>query len=182
MDFNDSEFHEFGSGEEGFVSDCHDPMFSRSVDLALCAVYVLLAVVGTAGNIMVCISVFITPNLQTTWNYLLVNLSIANTIGAGLYFPLATTDLIQHYRGVCLERPHDIALDVVVNVSLTASLLTITLVGIKRALVVIWPLKHTKILTNTVFRLSLVCIWFVAVIFGVGGATFKAYFTIIQAF
>ena len=176
MDFftNDSEF---GSGDEDFESDCHDPMFSRSVDLALCVVYILLAVVGTAGNIMVCISVFITPNLQTTWNYLLVSLSIADTIGTGLYFPLATTDLIQHYRGVCLEDAHDIALDVAINVSFAASLLTITLVGIERALVVIWPLKHTGIMTTTVFRLSLVAIWFVAGIFGVGGATFEAYFT-----
>ena len=126
---------------------------------------ILISIFASVGNSLVVIAVIWNPykDLRTPFNYFLVNLSIAD-LGVGLILgPLsAICHMLEGYDK--LQPPFHGAVEVVYFTLCTASLLSLTALGLDRYLAIIHPLSYRTNLTPIRVLLISVLLWIMSIV------------------
>jgi len=127
------------------------------------AVNCLISVIGSSGNIFVCLTVLFTPRLQVVSNYCIVNLALADLIVNVLTEPLAIAIFVGKLHGTCYVRAEHAA-RFIGNLSCALSLLTLATMSFDRCFVILKPMKYKQVVTPTLLKSMLIFYWFLALI------------------
>lgn len=142
------------------AEDCYLPLAHA---IALVTTNSLTAVLGTFGNILVCIAVVNNPRLRRSSNFLLVSLAIADLIVTMVSAPLVGAMVVKialtHECPKLLELIYSIA----GYLSCSASIFHLAAISIDRFLAVVFPLRHGSIMKKFGLKTMLVTVWSLAV-------------------
>lgn len=125
------------------------------------AVNSLISVIGSSGNIFVCLTVLFTPNLRVVSNYCIVNLAVADLIVNILTQPLVISIFVGKLDGTCYVRAEHAA-RFIGNLSCAVSILTLATMSLDRCFVILKPMKYKRIVTPTSLKSILIFYWFLA--------------------
>lgn len=125
------------------------------------AVNTLISVIGSSGNIFVCLTVLFTPSLRVVSNYCIVNLALADLIVNILTEPLAIAIFVGKLDGTCYLRAEHAA-RFIGNLSCAVSILTLATMSFDRCFVILKPMKYKQIVTPTRLKSILIFYWFLA--------------------
>lgn len=125
------------------------------------AVNSLISVIGSSGNIFVCLTVLFTPSLRVVSNYCIVNLALADLIVNILTEPLAIAIFVGKLDGTCYLRAEHAA-RFIGNLSCAVSILTLATMSFDRCFVILKPMKYKQIVTPTRLKSILIFYWFLA--------------------
>ena len=123
----------------------------------------LISVIGSSGNIFVCLTVLFTPSLQVVANYCIVNLALADLIVNILTEPLAIAIFVGKLDGTCYVRAEHAA-RFIRNLSCAVSILTLATMSFDRCFVILKPMKYKQVVTPTLLKSMLIFYWFFALI------------------
>ena len=124
----------------------------------------LVSIVGSVGNILVVLAVFLNPNkdLRSPFNYFIANLSFADLVVGLVLAPLSTAHHILEGLAKIREWLERI-MEIVYFVACTASLLSLTAVALDRYAAITYPLIYrTKLHPNRAVLASLI-VWIVSI-------------------
>lgn len=127
------------------------------------AVNTLISVIGSSGNIFVCLTVLFTPSLRVVSNYCIVNLAVADLVVTILTQPLVISILVGKLDGKCYVRAEHAA-RFIGNLSCAVSILTLATMSFDRCFVILKPMKYKTIVTPTFLKSILASYWFSALI------------------
>ena len=147
------------------VSTDEDCVLPLGHGIVLMMINSLGAVIGTFGNILVCIAVLLSPHLRRNSNFLLVSLAIADLIVTMVCEPLVVG--IVGKRALlhdCASRM-ELAYVVSSNLSCSASVMHLAAISVDRFLAVVYPLRHARIMKNYGLKTMLIIVWGVAIVF-----------------
>ncbi|XP_031558892.1 octopamine receptor-like [Actinia tenebrosa] len=113
---------------------------------------------GTWGNILVCVSVMITPSLQRISNYFICSLAVADLSINLIDQPLLVVMLWGRSKSLCFPQV-ELAFRIVGNVSCAVSLVTLCFISIDRCVSITKPFNYQSIITPTKFYIMLVASW-----------------------
>lgn len=145
------------------IEDCSLPL---AHGIAIMMTNSLAAMVGTFGNILVCIAVLTSPHLRRCSNFLLVSLAIADLIVTMVCEPLVVA--IVGKRALIHDCASNLELAYVVssNLSCAASVMHLAAISVDRFLAVIYPLRYGRITKNYgQMKTMLIVVWGVPIIF-----------------
>ena len=111
------------------------------------AVNCLLSVVGSFGNILVCLTVLLTPNLRVVSNFCIVNLALADLMVTMVAQPLAISIFVGKLDGTCYVRA-EYAARFIGNLSCAVSILTLATMSFERCFVILKPMKYKATITK----------------------------------
>ena len=127
--------------------------------ISLITINTIVSVLGTFGNILVCVAVFRNPRLRRSSNYLLVSLAIADLIVTIACEPLVVAILskITFFNDCAtnLEHPYKI----LSRLSCSASVVHMAAISVDRFLAVVFPLRHEMIMDKYGLKIMLVVSW-----------------------
>lgn len=127
------------------------------------AVNSLISVIGSLGNIFVCLTVLFTPSLQVMSNYCIVNLALADLIVNILTEPLAIAIFVGKLDGTCYVRAEHAA-RFIGNLSCAVSILTLATMSVDRCFVILKPMKYKQVVVPSLLKSMLIFYWFLAFI------------------
>lgn len=127
------------------------------------AVNSLISVIGSSGNIFVCLTVLFTPSLQVVSNYCIVNLALADLIVNLLTEPLAVAIFVGKLDGTCYVRAEHAA-RFIGNLSCAVSILTLATMSFDRCFVILKPMRYKQVVTPTLLKSILTFYWLFAFI------------------
>ena len=109
----------------------------------------IVSLAGFIGNILVILSVYISPSLRTSTNYYYVNMAVSDLIASVTIWPLYLTDEIITSRGSLLQEPLATAACKVGMffrlASTVVSILSLVLIAVDRFIATVFPLKAALI-------------------------------------
>lgn len=126
--------------------------------VSMFVINVLVSFLGTAGNLLVCLAVLITPSLQRISNYFICCLAIADLTINAADQPLLSLMLWGRMYGICFP-DIEFAFRVIGNVSCAASLLTLCFISIDRCVSITKPFSYLSIITKTKFFFMVLSAW-----------------------
>lgn len=145
----------------------HDVCYIESSHaVALAVLTVLLAIVGTLGNILVLGAVYTTRALQTISNYILVSMAIADLLVTALTQPLFAVFLSAGADGSCAETV-EFLFRLFSNASCAASVLNLCVISLERTVIILKPYTYHRLVTKTKFKISLIVIWLIPILYSV---------------
>lgn len=125
----------------------------------LIAVNAILSVVGSLGNIFVCLTILLTPTLRVVSSYCIVNLALADLLVTMLAQPLFIAILAGKMNGECFLRA-EYAARFIGNHSCSVSMLTLATMSIERCYAIVKPIKYKTVVTTRLMRPVLLVYWF----------------------
>lgn len=142
------------------AEDCYLPLVHA---IALMIANSVTAVLGTFGNILVCIAVVNSPRLRRCSNFLLVSLAIADLIVTMGCAPLLVAMIGK--IAFALDCPNHLELAYLIAgyLSCSSSVLHLTGISIDHFLAVVFPLRHSSIMKQFGIKTILVTVWCLAV-------------------
>ncbi|XP_068696696.1 adenosine receptor A2b-like [Montipora foliosa] len=121
--------------------------------IALIAVNGLICVLGTIGNLMVCVAVLADHRLRRSSNYLLFSLAIADLIVTTTCEPLLLVNLgSRTFLQDCASRHLEIAFSISASISCFVSVLHLAAVSVDRFIAVCFSLRHRTLMNNCGMR------------------------------
>ena len=147
------------------ISTDEDCLLPLGHGIALMMVDSLGAVIGTFGNILVCIAVIITPHLRRSSNFLLASLAIADLIVTMVCEPLVVAIVGKRALANDCASSLELVYAVFANVSCSSSLFHLIAISIDRFLAVVYPLRHGRIMESYGLKTMLAVVWGTAIIF-----------------
>ena len=127
------------------------------------AIAIALAVITTAGNLLVIVALYKDPfrELRTTANYLLVNLAVADLIMGLVVEPMWA---LQYWvkENYSIKLNYSIAVNVILVLAVEASNLTVLSLTIERYIVLERPLQREALFSGTAVKISIFLIWLMA--------------------
>ena len=123
----------------------------------------LLSLIGSLGNIFVCLTVLLTPSLRVVSNYCIVNLALADLMVTLLGQPLAISIFGGKLSGICYVRAEHAA-RFIGNLSCAVSVLTLATMSVDRCCVILKPMTYKTIVTPTILKSILAFYWLLAFI------------------
>lgn len=127
--------------------------------IALISTNVAVTVLGTLGNLLVCVAVATNLRLRRSSNYLLFSLAIADLIVTAACEPLVVAILgkITFFNECAknLENPYKI----LSRLSCTASVVHMAAISVDRFLAVVLPLRHETIMDKYGLKVMLILSW-----------------------
>lgn len=128
------------------------------------AIAIVLAVITTAGNLLVIVALFKDPfgELRTTANYLLVNLAVADLIMGLVVEPMWALQYRVKENDSNLKSKYSIAVNVILVLAVEASNLTVLCLTIERYIVLERPLQREALFSGTAVKISIFLIWLTA--------------------
>ncbi|XP_022805183.1 adenosine receptor A2a-like [Stylophora pistillata] len=125
------------------------------------AVNFLLSVVGSVGNILVCLTVLLTPNLRVVSSFCIVNLAQADLMVTMVAQPLAISIFVGKLDGTCYVRA-EYAARFIGNLSCAVSVLTLATMSFERCFVILKPMKYKATITPRFLKSILGFNWLLA--------------------
>lgn len=136
--------------------------------IAAFTVNVLSALLGSFGNILVCVTVYSSPRLHKTWCYFICSLSVADLLVNLVVQPMEAILTLNRMTGVCQKILRD-AFRLAAYITCGASLMNLAFMSVERLLAIAWPLSQSQILTRRKMFLMLLVIWGVPCALGITG-------------
>lgn len=135
---------------------CTLPYFDGGL---LIVVNALLSMVGSLGNIFVCLTILLTPALRVVSSYCIVNLALADLLVTLLTQPLFIAILVGKMNGECFVKA-EYAARFVGNHSCSLSMLTLATMSVERCYAIVKPIKYKSVVTPRLIRPVLLGYWF----------------------
>ena len=126
-------------------------------------VNIITSLLGSLGNIFVCLTIILTPSLRVISNYCIVNLALADLIVASLTQPLAIAIFVGKLGGTCYVKAEHAA-RFVGNLSCSVSVLTLATMSVDRCCAILQPLKYKNTITPNILRAILTFYWLLSFI------------------
>ncbi|XP_078354852.1 adenosine receptor A2a-like [Oculina patagonica] len=142
------------------ASDCYLPLVHA---IALMTTNSLTAVLGTFGNILVCVAVATNSRLRRCSNFILVSLAIADLIVTMVCAPLLVAMVCKIALTHDCPNHLELAYSIAGHLSCSSSILHLAGISIDRFLAVIFPLRYGSIMKKYGLKTILVTVWFLAV-------------------
>lgn len=144
------------------TNKCH---LSSVHAVALMSTNSLTSVLGTFGNVLVCIAVITIPRLRKISNFLLFSLAVADLIVTVACAPLLVAMIGK--LAFAHECPTNLELAYynTGNLSFTSSILHLAAISVDRFLAVVFPLRHNNIMKTYGLKIMLVAVWGIAILF-----------------
>ena len=142
--------------------NCH---LSMSHAIALMTTNSLTAVLGTFGNILVCVTVLTSQRLRRCSNFLLVSLAVADLIITIACAPLLVVMAAKlSFAQECLTTL-ELVYSNIAHLSCSSSILHLAAISVDRYLAVVFPFRHGSIMKNFGLKIMLVVVWGTAILF-----------------
>ncbi|CAO2625272.1 Neuromedin-U receptor 1 [Lemmus lemmus] len=130
----------------------------------ICAIYLLIFVVGTVGNVLTCTVILHHKALGTPTNFYLLSLAVADLLVLLVGLPLELYEMQYNYpfqlgASGCYFRT------LLFETVCLASVLNVTALSVERYVAVVHPLQAKSVMTRTHVRRMLGAIWILAVLF-----------------
>ena len=116
-----------------------------------------VALFGSLGNLLVILVIWRTPNLRTICGILICNLAIADLLTTAFTNVPFTLGHVE--RSTCKDPVALRVASVIMNISVAASLVTLTFLSIDRCFAICSPLRHRTFATFTKLKLVLLKTW-----------------------
>ena len=123
------------------------------------AVNTLTSLMGSFGNIFVCVTILLTPNLRLISNFCIVNLALADLMVTIVTQPLAISIFVGNLGGTCYVRAEHAA-RFIGNLSCAVSILTLATMSLDRCCAILKPMTYKAIVTPTLLKSILIFCWF----------------------
>lgn len=125
------------------------------------AVNFFISLIGSLGNIFVCLTILLTPSLRVISNYCIVNLALADLMVTILTQPLVISIFVGKLDGNCYIRAEHAA-RFIGNLSCAVSILTLATMSLDRCFVILKPMAYKNMVTPTLLKSILTFCWFLA--------------------
>ncbi len=139
------------------------PSILASINLPYMIAELVIALLSTVGNLLVCVAVGLNRKLQTVTNYFLVSLAVADICVGSLAIPCAIlTDLgiPQHNLYLCL-----LMLSVLIMLT-QSSIFSLLAIAIERYIAIFMPFQYHRLMTARNAVLVLCFTWTLAFLIG----------------
>ena len=137
--------------------DCY---LSIAHGISLITTNAMICVVGTLGNLMVCMAVATNPRLRRSSNYLLFSLAIADLIVTMICEPLLLKIFSKRtFFYDCTTRSLELPYQILTNISCSASVVHLAAISVDRFLAVCFPLRHETIMNKCGLHTMLIVSW-----------------------
>ena len=125
----------------------------------------IAALVGTCGNILVCIAVLTSTRLRRSSNFLLLSLAIADLVVTMICEPLVAAIVAKRAFLHDCASSLELAYVISSNLSCSASVIHLAAISVDRFLAVVYPLRHRQIMNSYGLKIMLGVVWVVSIIF-----------------
>lgn len=136
----------------------HRCQLQEAEGIMLVVVNVILCIVGTVGNMLVCLTILLSPSLHTLSSYCIFNLSCADLLVSCIVEPSLVYILSWKLYGVCMVKAEYVA-RLVGNLSCGISILTLATMSVERCCAITKPMTYKCIITTTRLKCFLVFGW-----------------------
>uniref|UniRef100_H3AAX6 Adenosine receptor B1a n=2 Tax=Latimeria chalumnae TaxID=7897 RepID=H3AAX6_LATCH len=139
----------------------YDPLEYLSVPYT--AAELVIAVLATVGNILVCVAIIKNKQLQTVTNYFLVSLAIADICVGSIAIPCAimtSLGIPQHNLYLCV-----LMLSVLI-MFMQSSIFSLLAIAVERYIAVVLPFQYQNIMTHRNAIIIIIMTWIVACLIG----------------
>ena len=137
--------------------DCFLPI---AQGISLITTNAMICVVGTLGNLMVCMAIATNPRLRRSSNYLLFSLAIADLIVTMICEPLLLEMFSKRtFFHDCSTRSLDLPYQILSTISCSASVVHLAAISVDRLLAVCLPLRHETIMNKCGLHIMLIVSW-----------------------
>lgn len=132
--------------------------------IALITANAMIALLGTFGNVLVCLAVATNTVLRQSSNYLLGSLAVADLIASLICEPLFLEILIRKsFYNDCAWMAERVYFDVS-NFSAAASVLHMSAISIDRFIAIVFPLRHRTSMKGAGIKALLISCWLVTIV------------------
>ena len=107
-----------------------------------------VGVLGTLGNLLVCVAVITNPRLRRPSNYLLFSLAIADLLVTMVCEPVMITLLQKRMSSNDCSQALRIVFVLIASFSSTVSIVHLAAISVERFLAVVYPLRHKIIMES----------------------------------
>ena len=127
--------------------------------IPLIAINVIICVLGSLGNFLVCLAITTNSRLRRASNYLLFSLAIADLIVTLVCEPLLLEIIIQRtFFYDCTERLQR-TYSILSQISCSSSILHMVAISFDRFVAVVFPLRHRNFIEGCPLKLMLIISW-----------------------
>ncbi|XP_048584920.1 adenosine receptor A2b-like [Nematostella vectensis] len=140
---------------------CH---YGFGPGVVLSSTSLVVGLLGSIGNLLVCFTVLRSYELRNTPHYLLFNLAMADLM-VSLSLPLFSAWMVGLIHGRCYGMLSHVR-GFVLNTSVLASVSTLVIISIERMAAVMLPLRHLTILTARRLGIMVTISWLLSSIYG----------------
>ncbi|XP_020606477.1 alpha-1D adrenergic receptor-like [Orbicella faveolata] len=133
----------------------------RVAALRLVGINICTSILGSLGNLLVCIAVFSTKGVTSSFHYFISSLAAADLVIALVVQPLLIALIIAQIKIQCLPDGACLVFRVVSNFAGAVSLLTLALIGLDRTLIVSPHLDYKNTMTARK-KIVLAVVWALA--------------------
>ena len=127
--------------------------------IALITTNALVGLLGTLGNLLVCVAVATNTCLRRCSNYLLVSLAVADLIATLICEPLFLNILARRtFYNDCAWSVELVYL-FILNFSAAASVVHMSAVSIDRFIAIVFPMRHKTVIQNVGIKALLIASW-----------------------
>lgn len=140
------------------IKDGDEVARSLSEKLLIGVALSLVVMVTVGGNSLVCVTVAVTRRLQTTTNYFVVSLAVADLMLAVLVLPFSAMTTITGGAWTLGRRLCNVYVSADVTLC-TVSILTLFAISLDRYMAVTSPYRYQELVDRRTVRLVIVAIW-----------------------
>lgn len=159
----------YNSTYDGFSNSTNnrDSTYRMEYDAVLAAAIfeIIISLMGTVGNLFTIIAVLRNHNLQYATNYLIVSLSVADTLVCTILVPMRASQHISYQYDDTIPKTFVEVAGFVGRVNIIASISTLVCLSIDRYLALSKPLKYATSIRYSLWKVLTViaAIWILAI-------------------
>ena len=142
---------------------CSRPGFSHNV--ALISTNAIVSILGTLGNLLVCVAVVTNPRLRRPSNLLLFSLAIADLLVTMVCQPLFVAILGKRVTSNDCATNLTLPFVILSLISFSASAVHMAAISVDRFIAVVYPLHYRSIMENHGLKAMLTSSWILPIVF-----------------